>query len=329
MERRLRGQERGGRVLGATPADRRTSRGCRWERIGGRCGHTRRHRHGGHVHRSGRGRRVQRRVVRLQGPLQSGAAGGGARRGARAGAVRPRRRVVHGRRHDDRHQRGAHPHRRPGRLPHHEGVRGRPAHPADQPQEPLRLRVAQAARRSPSGATASAWTSGSTPRGEVVEAARPGLPPRPAAGARRRGRRRGRVLPLLLPEPGVRAGGARRAGRDRPRPPGLALARDRADLARVRARDRGDPRRVPEADLQPLRGGRHRGVRSPGRRLQVVAAEVQRRSRAGQRGAEPPRPRPALGHRRRGDRRRVLRPRARGRPRRSCSTWAGRAATSA
>ncbi len=166
-------------------------------------------------------------------------------------------------------------------------------------------------------------------RGRGRQAARPGLPARPAPGARRRGRRRGRVLPLLLPQPGVRAGGARGAGRDRPRPPGLAVARDRADLARVRARDRGDPRRLPEADLQPLRGGRHRGVRSPGRRLQVVAAEVQRRSRAGERGAEPPRPRPALGHRRRGDRRRVLRPRARGRPRRSCSTWAGRAATSA
>ena len=48
------------------------------------------------------------------------------------------------RRHDDRHQRGAHPPRRARRLPHDRGLPGRPAHPAHQPQAPLRLPLAQA-----------------------------------------------------------------------------------------------------------------------------------------------------------------------------------------
>ena len=279
---------------------------------GGRCGHTRRHRHRRHVHRPRRRRRVQRRLVRREGPLDARAAGGGARRGARAGEFDPAdvsfivvgttiginavltrtgARVLYltTKGFEDV------PHiQRINRKNHYDFVWRKPA--------PL------ARRRDCIGVDERIGRRG--------------------RGRQRARRRRG--CATLLPErgdgedvavavcflfsylnPDVRAGGARGAGRDRPRPPGLALARDRADLARVRARHGGDPRRLPQADASPLRRGVSEALRGPGRRLQVVAAEVQRRSRAGQRGAQAARPRAALGHRRRRDRRRLLRARAR------------------
>ena len=110
---------------------------------------------------------------------------------------------------------------------------------------------------------------------------------------------------------------------------GLALPRDRPDLARVRARHRRDPRRLPQAHRQALRRRRRRGVQGAGRGRALVAAEVQRRPRAVGRVEPAPGARAPVGHRRRRDRRRAS---TRARPTRraaSCSTWAGRAATSA
>ena len=281
-------------------------------------GHSRRHRYGRHLHGPRRRRRVDRGVVHRQGSVDSGATGGGARGNSRAGAVRPRRRLVHRDRYDDRDQRGSDPHRRARPLPHHEGVRGRAAHPADQPQEPLRLRLAEAhAARAAAGLPRRRRAARLRGSGGASPPARPGRGA--AARAWRRGRRRRGLLPLLLSQSQLRARGPRCHRRARSRPSRLALARDRSDLARVRARDGGHPRRLPEADARPLRGGRGRGVPRTGIRVQLVPAEVERRPRRLVRGARASGARPALGGRRRGDRRCLLRPgarrRARDRPR--------------
>ena len=148
-------------------------------------------------------------------------------------------------------------------------------------------RKPRAARRA--ATTASASTSGSTPTAPCSSPLDEGSTrSRDAAPAHGDGDRRGRrLLPLLLPEPRPRA--ARRATRSRRSPgaAGLALARGRADLARVRARHRGDPRRLPQADRRratspaSTRRSRRQGVGGA-----LVAAEVQRRPRAaGQGGA--------------------------------------------
>ena len=120
------------------------------------------HRHGRHVHGSRRRRRRVGALARGQGALESGQPRGRDRRLARRRRLRPGRRRLRRRRHDDRHQRRAHPPRRARRLPDDRGVPGRPAHPAHQPQAPLRLPLAQA---DPARAPArlprrrrSAWT---------------------------------------------------------------------------------------------------------------------------------------------------------------------------
>ena len=172
------------------------------------------------------------------------------------------------RRHDDRHQRGAHAPRRARRLPHDRGLPGRPAHPAHQPQAPLRLPLAQAdPARAPARLPRRRGAHG---RGRAR--ARPDRPRGAgdgAPGGRRQGRRpaRGRgLLPLLVPQPRARAGRARAARAALPGARGLALARGRADLARVRARHDGHGGRVSEAALRALRGRRLRGARGQGHR---------------------------------------------------------------
>ena len=166
-------------------------------------------------------------------------------------------------------------------------------------------------------------------------------PDRPRGARRRRsqaGRRRGRrtvpavavcfLFSYLNPEHELRD--ARRCSRSASRTlRGLALARGRADLARVRARHDGHRGRLPQAARRALRGRRVRRRSRARAPAALGAAEVERRARARRRGARPAGAPPALGHRWRGDRRRLLRARARARPRRSRSTWAARAATSA
>ncbi len=71
------------------------------------------------------------------------------------------------------------------------------------------------------------------------------------------------------------------------------------------------------------------GARGQGHRRALGAAEVERRSCARRRGARAPGAPPALGHRGRRDRRRLCGARRRDARRRSRSTWAARAATSA
>ena len=247
-------------------------------------------------------------MVRREGPLEPVAARRGAHRRPRAGRVRSRGRVLHRRRDDDRHQRRPHAQRRARPLPHHEGLRGHPAHPADQPQEPLRLRVAQARpARAPPGL--HRHRRATRRRGHRRARARRRRGARGRRRARRRRRRRprgGRVLPLLVPEPRQRARRPRGARRGRV---GLALARDRPDLARVRARHRGDPRRVPQAHRGALRRRRRRGVQGAGRRRALVAAEEQRRACALGRVEPAPGPRPPVGHRGWRDRCELLRAR--------------------
>ena len=84
---------------------------------------------------------------------------------------------------------------------------------------------------------------------------------------KRRGRAGGRgLLPLLVPQPRARAGRARDARAALPGARGVALARGRADLARVRARHDGHGRRLPQAALRALRGRRLLGARGQGHR---------------------------------------------------------------
>ena len=74
-----------------------------------------------------------------------------------------------------------------------------------------------------------------------------------------------------------------------PGAPGLALARGRADLARVRARHDRDRRRVHEAALRRLRGRRLAArSRRPERAARWSLLEVERRPRARVRGAVAP-----------------------------------------
>ena len=175
---------------------------------------------------------------------------------------------VRRRRHHDRHQRRADPQRRARALSDDQGLRGRALHPADQPQAPLRLPLAQAraadapprlpARRRAASTRRAACSSRSTSRGSAIAS--------PSGSRERRRARRGRGVPaLLLPQPRSRASDARAAARALSRPAGLALARDRADLARVRARHDDGGRRVHQAALRALRGRRLDGARRAGR----------------------------------------------------------------
>ena len=153
----------------------------------------------------------------------------------------------------------------------------------------------------------------------------PGAPRR-----RRRGRRGRRLPPVLLREPGLTSCAVRDALARATRAPGLALARGRADLARVRARHGGDPRRLRQADHAAATSPASRGASGAGRRRAVVAAEVERRARAlaARRASGPAHvllsgiAGGAIGGA-------LLRARGAGAARPSCSTWAARAATSA
>ena len=221
--------------------------------------------------------------------------------------------------------------RRARPVPDHQGLRGHSVHPAHQPQAPLRLPLAQAdAPRAPARLLRG---HGAARRGGNV------LMPLDVRGARRRARSldvngdHGVAVAVCLlfsylnPEHELRV----RDALERPstRAPGFALARGRADLARVRARHHGHRRRLHEAALRRLRRRRLTALDGRGRRRQLVAPEVERRPRACRRGTLPPGASPPLRHRRR---RRSAAPTShapRASTRRSRSTWAGRAATSA
>ena len=146
-----------------------------------------------------------------------------------------------------------------------EGFRGRPAHPAHQPQAPLRLPLAQARRRSCTGPTASASPSAWTRKARVLD---PIDLEALADGARRRSSANGDEPPRSRSASCSRTSTPStswpRASCSRERFPelaGLALARGRADLARVRARHDRDGGRLPEAALRALRGRRLDGAR--------------------------------------------------------------------
>ncbi len=266
-------------------------------------------------------------------PSNPGNPGGRDRRGARDGGVRPGGRQLRRRRHDDRHQRRAHAQGRARPLPHD-------------------ARASRTSRTS-SASTASTTTTstGASPsplvhrpdclgvaervdeEGGVLEPIDLDGARRPRRRAHRRERRRARRgggLPaLLLPQPRSRARDARPAARALPRPARLALARDRADLARVRARHDDGGRRLhrsrsssatwtasrPRSTSRASPGAgrcssRTAGTRSRTRRASARRTCCSRASPAARSAARTWRARPAAS-------------------RRSRSTWAGRAATSA
>ena len=189
-------------------------------------------------------------------------------------------------------------------------------------------------RRSCTGPTASAspsaWTrkvACSTPID--LEALGDG-----ARGDRRqrRGAARGRgLLPLLVPQPRARAGRPRRCSRSASRSsPSRSRTRSRRSGASTSAARRSTVDAYLEAALRALRGRRLRGARGQGHRSGTWALLKSNggHALAGEARARPGAP-PALGHRGRRHRRRLRRTRGAGRPRRSRSTWAARAATSA
>ena len=169
-------------------------------------GHHRRHRHGRNVHGSRRRRRRDGPLARRQGALESGQSRGRDRRLAGRRGLRPGRRELRRRRHDDRHQRGAHAPRRARRLPHDGRLPGRPAHPAHQPQVPLRLPLAQAhPARAPAdsvGVKERMDEEGRVLEPIDLEALASALEQIVAERRRARGRR---LLPLLVPQPRARA----------------------------------------------------------------------------------------------------------------------------
>ena len=109
--------------------------------------------------------------------------------------------------------------------------------------------------RKPDAARAPAATASASPSGSTRRAGARAARPRRRCGeslaetrAGRRGRRGRGLLPVLATSiPSTSCAARDAARRARSRPAGLALARDRADLARVRARHDDDRRRVPEA----------------------------------------------------------------------------------
>ena len=153
-------------------------------------------------------------------------------RRARRGRGSTRLRSSRRRRDDDRYQRRPHAARRAGLLPDDGGLRGHPLHPADQPQVPLRLPLAQARRRSCAGATASASCERLDEEGHVLtpfDLDALGRRSRPVSTAIRSGRR----LPaLLVPQPGARARAcARRSPRASPTCP-VSLSHEVAPIWR-------------------------------------------------------------------------------------------------
>ena len=296
--------------------------------------HQGRDRHRRHVHRSRRRRRGDGPLVRREGAVEPGQPGGAvaaALESAAFDAAEVEHVVVGTTIGINAVLTRA---RRARRLPDDARLRGHPVHPAHQPQAPLRLQLAQAHADGAPARLRRRRRSGWTRRGACSSRSTSRRCERAARG--RAGRTSGVAVAVCylfsLPQPRARA--RRRASCCAERLPeraGLALARGGADLARVRARHDDDRRRVPQAADRALRRRRldqaldEQGVGGP-----LVAAEVERRPRAGARGARAPgrtccsRASPAAR-----SAARYVRARAAARATASRWTWAARAATSA
>ena len=180
--------------------------------------------------------------------------------------------------------------RRARPLPDDEGLRGRPVHPADQPQAPLRLPLAQARRRSCDrpdclGVAERARRGGRRARRRSTS--------RRSATASQRGsrQRRGRPSrsrsasssPTSTPSTSWPP-----ASCSRERFPELPVSLSHEIAPIWREYERGTTTIVDaylEAALRALRRRRLDGARRAGRRRALGAAEVERRPRARRRGA--------------------------------------------